>query len=95
MSNENLLAYCELLSSKIADMFNVPKEDAVRAVNDPAIQSIFEDYPEYIDQVPLSEWAKDIYYLFIFNPVHAEFDEDMKRIVDALNEIGNVNPIPA
>lgn len=93
MSNENLLAYCELLINKIVDMFNVSKEDAVRAVNNPVIQLIFEEYPEYVDQVPISEWAKDIYYLILFEPGYSEFDENTKKIVDALNEIGNVSPI--
>ena len=92
MSEEEKQKYCELLINQIVSMFNVSKEDAVRAVNDSAIQIIIDEYPSYVDHVPISAWAEDIYNeMFCRVTKYEECDEDMKRVIDSLNAIGNVS----
>lgn len=61
MNEEEKQKYCELLIDEIVSMYDVSKEDAIRAINDSVIQIIIDEYPSYVDHVPLSTWAEDIY----------------------------------
>lgn len=53
--------YLELLSNKIVSMFGVSKAQADSAVQKSAIQAMIREEPEYVDHVPLSSWAEDVY----------------------------------
>lgn len=53
--------YCELLSNKIVAMFSVTKEYADCAIQNSAIQNLLDEIPDYVDHVPLEEWAYEVY----------------------------------
>ena len=61
MSESAMRAYFELLSQKIVAMYGVSKEQANRAVQNSAIQTLIREEPEYVDHVPLSSWAEEVY----------------------------------
>jgi len=45
----------------MAKMYEISAEQAAVAIRSSAIQHIAREYPEYVDHVPLSEWAKEVY----------------------------------
>lgn len=61
MSEKALKAYFELLSEKITDLYGISIEEASRAVQHSAIQTLIREEPEYVDHVPLSSWAEEIH----------------------------------
>lgn len=61
MSESAMRTYFELLSQKIVAMYGVSKEQANRAVQNSAIQALIRGEPEYVDHVPLSSWAEEVY----------------------------------
>lgn len=58
---ESLNRYFQLLSKEMAKMYEISAEQAAVAIRSSAIQHIAREYPEYVDHVPLSEWAKEVY----------------------------------
>ena len=65
--------YCELLSKKIVSMFSVTKECADYAVKNSAIQKLLDEIPDYVDHVPLEEWACQVYNELYSIPLKIEF----------------------
>ncbi|MGM9549985.1 MAG: hypothetical protein ACI3V5_09105 [Faecousia sp.] len=61
MSEQAKQLYFRLLSEEIVSMFGVTMESATKAVQNSAIQNLINDYPEYVDHVPLSSWAEDVH----------------------------------
>lgn len=61
MNTQEIKRYCELLSNKIVVMYGISKEQANRAVQNSAIQTLIREEPEYVDHVPLSSWAEEVY----------------------------------
>lgn len=61
MSENAMKNYFELLSQKIVAMYGVSKEQANRAVQNSAIQTLIREEPEYVDHVPLSSWAEEVH----------------------------------
>ena len=61
MNEQEIKRYCKLLSNKIVVMYGISKEQANRAVQNSAIQTLIREKPEYVDHVPLSSWAEEVY----------------------------------
>lgn len=61
MNDQEIKTYCELLSNKIVAIYGASKEQANCAVQNSAIQTLIREEPEYIDHVPLSDWAEEVY----------------------------------
>lgn len=61
MSDKAMETYFDLLSDKIVAMYGVSKEAAASAVQHSAIQALIREEPEYVDHVPLSNWAEEIH----------------------------------
>lgn len=61
MSENAIKVYFDLLANKIANMFGVTREQATAAIQRSAIQKLIREDPEYVDHVPLSDWAEEIY----------------------------------
>ena len=61
MNEQEIKKYCKLLSNKIAMMYGISKEQANHAVQNSAIQTLIRDEPEYVNHVPLSSWAEEVY----------------------------------
>ena len=61
MSESTIKTYIDLLSQKIVAMYGVSKEQANRAVQNSAIQTLIREEPEYVDHVPLSSWAEEVH----------------------------------
>ena len=53
--------YIGLLCAKIVAMYSVSMEVARKAVDDCKIKELFCDNPEFVDHVPLSSWAQQIF----------------------------------
>ena len=69
MNEQEIKRYCELLSNKIVVMYGVSKEQANHAVQNSAIQTLIREEPEYIDHVPLSSWAEEVYEEIMCNKI--------------------------
>ena len=61
MNEQEIKRYCKLFSNKIVVMYGISKEQANRAVQNSAIQTLIREEPEYVDHVPLSSWAEEVY----------------------------------
>lgn len=61
MSDAVVHEYISLLCAKIVAMYSVSLEVARKAVEDCGMKQLFCENPEYVDHVPLSSWAKQIY----------------------------------
>lgn len=61
MNDQEIKTYCELLSNKIVAIYGISKELANYAVQNSAIQILIREEPEYVDHVPLSSWAEEVY----------------------------------
>ena len=61
MNDQEIKTYCELLSNKIVAIYDISKELANYAVQNSAIQILIREEPEYVDHVPLSSWAEEVY----------------------------------
>lgn len=48
MNTQEIKRYCELLSNKIVVMYGISKEQANRAVQNSAIQTLIREEPDYI-----------------------------------------------
>lgn len=59
--------YCDLLAWKIVDMYGISLERAKFGVAASAIQALIDEYPIYVDHVPLESWAEDVYEEMIRN----------------------------
>ena len=69
MNEQEIKRYCELLSNKIVIMHGISKEQANRAVQNSAIQTLIRKEPEYVDHVPLSSWAEEVYEEIMCNKI--------------------------
>lgn len=49
--------YLDMLSRKIAVMYDISKEQADYAAQHSAIHALIREEPEYVDRVPLSCWT--------------------------------------
>ena len=67
MDDIKILKYCELLSNKIVAMYSVSKEIADEIVDRSVIHDLIRDAPEWVDHIPLSTWAREIFYEFKIN----------------------------
>lgn len=94
MNEQEIKRYCELLSNKIVTMYGVSKEQSNRAVQNSAIQTLIREEPEYVDHVPLSSWAEEVYEEMIHNKFYLECktnNNEMKRYCELLsNEIVDI-----
>lgn len=71
MNVQEIKTYCELLSNKIVTMYGVSKEQANRAVQNSAIQTLIREESEYVDHVPLSSWAEEVYEEMMCNKFYS------------------------
>lgn len=67
MDEKTRKIYCDLLVKKLISMFAMSYQDAVIAVESSAIQQLIDEDPKYVDHVPLSSWAEDVYKEYICN----------------------------
>ena len=67
MDDIQILKYCELLSNRIVAMYSVSKEMADKIVEQSVIHDLIREIPEYVDHIPLSVWAREIFYEFRMN----------------------------
>ena len=70
MNEQEIKRYCELLSNKIVVMYGISKEQANHAVQNSAIQTLIREEPEYVDHVPLSSWAEEVYEEIMCNKIY-------------------------
>lgn len=61
MDEQEIRRYCELLSNKIVTLYGISKEQADYAISNSAIQTLIREEPEYVNHVPLSSWAEEVY----------------------------------
>lgn len=61
MSSVMKAQYMKLLAKEIVSIYGVTMESAVAALKKSAINQLFDRYPEYVDHVPLSSWAKEVH----------------------------------
>ena len=91
MNDQEIKTYCELLSNKIVAIYGISKELANYAVQNSAIQILIREEPEYVDHVPLSSWAEEVYEEMIHNKFYLEDkinNNGIKRYCELLsNEI--------
>lgn len=67
MDDIQIMKYCELLSNRIVAMYSVSKEVADEIVDRSVIHDFIREIPEYVDHVPLSVWAREVFYEFKMN----------------------------
>ena len=67
MDDIQIMKYCELLSNRIVAMYSISKEMADEIVERSIIQDLIREIPEYVDHIPLSTWAREIFYEFKMN----------------------------
>lgn len=77
MGEKGIARYFELLSQKIVKMFGVSKEQADSAIQKSAIQKMIREAPEYVDHVPLSSWAEEVYQESIQKPYCINCNRDV------------------
>lgn len=67
MDDIKIMKYCELLSDRIVAMYSVSKEMADEIVERSVIHDLIREIPEYVDHIPLSTLAREIFYEFKMN----------------------------
>ena len=94
MNDQEIKTYCELLSNKIVAIYGISKELANYAVQNSAIQTLIREEPEYVDHVPLSSWAEEVYEEMIHNKFYLKYktnDNEINKYCELLsNEIVKV-----
>lgn len=52
-------------------MYGISKEQTNRAVQNSAIQTLIREESEYVDHVPLSSWAEEVYEEMMCNKFYS------------------------
>lgn len=53
--------YISIIAEEISSLYNIPVDIAKQNVYRSAFMETLKSYPEHIDHVPVSDWAKNIY----------------------------------
>lgn len=61
MSRREKKRYLSLLIEEIVVTYGISEDVASKAVMNGPIVQMLDDKPEFVDHVPISSWAKDIY----------------------------------
>ena len=64
MSNAEIVSYLDMLSEKIASMYNLSEEHSSDIVQRSPMKKLLQDDAEYVRHMPLKGWAKLVYENF-------------------------------
>lgn len=61
MNEETRRIYCSLLIDEIIEMYGADRALVESWISKSAIQKLIDEDPEYVDHIPLSSWAEEVY----------------------------------
>lgn len=61
MNNTVKARYLNLLAKEMVAMYGLSIDVAIAALKESAINTFINEHPEYVDHVPLSNWAEEVH----------------------------------